>query len=409
MEVLRKLAAARARLVLERPFLGALVLRLPLVAADPEWCPTTATDARVIYYSEQYITDLSLGQVQFALAHEALHCGLSHFARRERRHQGRWDVACDLAINPLLVADDLEMPPGALHDAQFTGFTAEEIYPRLSDDEERDTLDRHLYNEDQAPFEPATLGIASNETNAGAIAGEYIERSEFDESRRIRRAPAHIPPPLNKIERERLAEQWQQRLASAAQNAATVGKLSAGMKRILEQKLKPTLPWRAMLDRYLKMNARDDYNYMRLSSRREGDAILPTLRSQQANIVIALDTSGSIEDEEITEFANEINAIKGQLNARITLLSCATELAHDCPWTFEPWETLDFPDQIDGGGGTNFVPVFEWIKDHAATLDLLIYFTDAKGEFPIHAPNFPTLWLVKGQETVPWGGRIQLN
>jgi hypothetical protein len=38
-----KLAAARTRLILDKPFLGALVLRLPLVAADPKWCQTTST------------------------------------------------------------------------------------------------------------------------------------------------------------------------------------------------------------------------------------------------------------------------------------------------------------------------------------------------------------------------------
>ena len=77
-----KLAAARARLILEKPFLGALVLRLPLREADRQWCPTSATDARSIYYCRQYIDDLSLGQVQSVLAHEALHCALSKAASR---------------------------------------------------------------------------------------------------------------------------------------------------------------------------------------------------------------------------------------------------------------------------------------------------------------------------------------
>ena len=50
-----KLAAARTRLILDKPFLGALVLRLPMAAADPNWCATTATDARKFYYNPQYI------------------------------------------------------------------------------------------------------------------------------------------------------------------------------------------------------------------------------------------------------------------------------------------------------------------------------------------------------------------
>ena len=80
-----KLAAARTRLILDKPFLGALVLRLPMHAADAKWCPTTATDARKFYYNAEYIDGLSMEQTQFMLAHEALHCALSHFARRQHR------------------------------------------------------------------------------------------------------------------------------------------------------------------------------------------------------------------------------------------------------------------------------------------------------------------------------------
>ena len=69
-----KLAAARTKLILDKPFLGALVLRLPMVAADDKWCPTTATDARKFYYNPEFIKSLSMPQTQFMLAHEALHC-----------------------------------------------------------------------------------------------------------------------------------------------------------------------------------------------------------------------------------------------------------------------------------------------------------------------------------------------
>jgi predicted metal-dependent peptidase len=61
------------------------------------------------------------------LAHEALHCALSHFARRQHRVKQRWDVACDFAINPLLVKDGLKPPPGALVLDVYEGMTAEEI------------------------------------------------------------------------------------------------------------------------------------------------------------------------------------------------------------------------------------------------------------------------------------------
>ena len=144
-DIEQKLTAARTRLILDKPFLGALVLRLPLIE-NSQWCQTTATDARAIYYNQTYLSELSLSQVQFVLAHEALHCGLSHFARREHRDRKRWDVACDHAVNQLLAADNLEPPPAALFDESYAGMSAEEIYPCIEADDNEEPMDQHLYD-----------------------------------------------------------------------------------------------------------------------------------------------------------------------------------------------------------------------------------------------------------------------
>ena len=151
-----------------------------------------------------------------------------------------------------------------------------------------------------------------------------------------------------------------------------------------------------------------NYSYMR-PSRREGEAIFPSLRSAQTDIVVVLDTSGSIRTQEMREFVSEIDAIKGQVRARITLLACDAQLSPDAPWVFEPWEEFTLPDDIRGGGGTRFTPAFEWVEQQDCVPDLLVYFTDAEGEFPEQEPRFPVIWLVKGREQVPWGQRIQLN
>jgi len=396
-----KLSAARTRLILDKPFLGALVLRLPMMAADPRWCATTATDARAFYYNPAFIEALTLEQTQFMLAHEALHCALSHFARRQHRIKRRWDIACDLAINPLLVKDGLKPPPGSLMLPQFEGMTAEEIYPstdELEDDQE--TLDQHLYDKEDGG------GDGSGEQPAP----QTSERS--GEGAQPRREPASAgaaqPRPLSETERQQLEVQWQQRLAGAAQQAMRAGKLGGGLARLVDHLLQPQLPWRMLLARYMTAVARDDYNYTR-PSRREGDAILPSLRSHQVDVIVALDTSGSISPGEIAEFMSEVNAVKGQVRARLTLLACDATLAEDGPWEYEPWEPFTVPRDFKGGGGTRFTPVFDWARNRDRPPDLLIYFTDARGEFPSQEPDYPVLWLVKGKATVPWGQRVQLN
>jgi predicted metal-dependent peptidase len=163
-----------------------------------------------------------------------------------------------------------------------------------------------------------------------------------------------------------------------------------------------------LLARYMTAMARDDYSYMR-PSRREGDFILPMLRSHQLEVVVAVDTSGSIKEAELEDFVSEIDALKGQVRARVTLLPCDARLCEGAPFVFEPWEQFRRPQAIPGGGGTSFRPVFEWVERQGIRPDLLIYFTDADGELPPREPPYPVVWLVKGRGKVPWGERIQLN
>ncbi len=406
-----KLAAARTRLILDKPFLGALVLRLPMEPADPNWCPTTATDARKFYFNPAYVDALTLDETQFVLAHEALHCALSHFARRRHRIRHRWDLACDFAINPLLVDDGLTAPTGSLLLEQFRGMTAEEIYPMLDEFEDQETLDNHAYDQDkqqggsgktERDLSQSKDSLPPNQDISPQ--GNQPDTSEPESGG----SQASQPQPLSPDEQETLSIQWQQRMAGAAQQAMQAGKLGGSLARMIDHLLQPQLPWRMLLARYLSSSARDDYSYMR-PSRREGDFILPSLRSHQIDLVVALDTSASIGDNEFEEFVAEINALKGQMRARVTLLACDSELSGSGPWVYEPWENFSLPAELKGGGGTSFVPVFQWVEKQGLQPETLVYFTDAEGEFPNAQPPYPVLWLVKGKLQVPWGQRIQLN
>lgn len=407
-----KLSAARTRLILDRPFLGALVLRLPTKAADPKWCPTTATDARCLYYNPDYIEALSLAQLEFVLAHEALHCGLSHFARRHHRVKYRWDVACDYAINPLLIKEGFERPPGTLWEQSFDGMTAEEIYPFIDENTAEEPMDRHIYDAQEgggSGAEPRTPEQNQPQPDGGS-GGSSAEGEQRGAEAMVEpdAGGAAQPRPLSERERESLAVQWQRRLAAAAQQAMQAGKLGAEMARLVDHLLQPRLPWRMLLAHYVRAAGRDDFSYTR-PSRREGAAILPSLRSAEIDVIVAVDTSGSISQQELTEFLGEIDAIKGQVRARITLLACDAELADGSPWVFEPWEGCHFGAAIKGGGGTRFSPVFDWVDERDRHPDLLVYFTDGDGEFPPGPPPYPVLWLVKGRRSVPWGQRVQLN
>lgn len=393
---LQRLRAARARLLMERPFIGALVVHLPLVPMDR--CRTTATDARHFYFNPAFIESLEPAAVQFVLAHEALHCALLHHHRRGFRTKQRWDAACDYAVNQLLVDDGLKAPMEALLDSRFRGLTAEAIYPLLDAHSPGEPLDEHWFGQ----AVPADLGALSPPPVAAspgepADADREMSAGDFDEL--LARAPAAGASDL---------DDWRHRLAASALEAAQAGRLGPHWQSVLSDLAQPRLPWRALLARFLAMVARDDYSFTR-PGRREGAAILPGMASGQVDLILALDTSGSIGRSDFCEFIDEIDALKSHVRARITLLACDADIAAGAPWIFEPWQRLELPESLAGGGGTRFTPVFEWVAAAGVRPDALLYFTDALGDFPDQAPDYPVLWLVRGNAPVPFGERVQLN
>ncbi len=420
-----KLAAARTRLILEKPFLGTLVMHLELKAVQDDSVRSTGTDARYFYYNPKFIHHLNLAQTQFMLSHDAMHCALAHFARRQHRELKRWDIACDHAVNLLLWDEGLKPPAGCLMNPEYHGLTAEEIYPLIPPNTSEQTIDDHLYDNESGsgtqsqPNNQQSPQNQQSEQSAGEGQGQG-EGSEPPPEQRQGESPgdgakqtqgAGNQPQiagLSETEKEELGRQWQQRLAAAAQQAAQAGKLSQSLARMVDNLLQPQLPWRMLLARYMKVAARDDYSFQR-PSRREGEAILPSLSSNMIDVIVVLDTSGSIKDEELREFLSEVDVLKSQLRARITLHACDDHLCENGPWTFEAWEALSLPRNLTGGGGTSFKPPFEWIDHAQLHPDLVVYFTDAEGDFPAREPNSPVIWLVKGKTPTPWGQRIQLN
>ena len=386
-----RLTAARTRLIMEFPFLGVLALRLPLRAADPGWCATVATDAQFLYFNTAWIISLKEYEDRFAIAHEAMHCALAHFVRRGPRNRNRWNIACDLAVNGILMEAGMAQPVEALYDRRYAKLSAEEIYSALPVHCTGRTLDVHL---DTEPEEQDPDGQEVSTGNS--------------KKRKVPDYLARRPPPLKHAEMEALARQWKQRMAAAAQHALRTSHLSEHMRRLINRLLKPKLPWRAILSPYFLSLARGDYSYER-PSRREGDIIFPRLASRGSIVHIAIDSSGSISKKELSEFISEVNSLKSIVCVDITLHACDLKLSKEGPWHFPAWQTMEIPEHMPGGGGTDLRPVFAWLNERNIRPDLLVYFTDAEGPFPRIPPDFPVIWVIKGFRQVPWGRRIALN
>lgn len=380
MKASEKVTKARAGLVLDSPFFGSLALRLRVVA-DPT-CETLWTDGERLGYSPAYVDGLSLAQVKGVLAHEVMHCACAHQGRRGARDAKRWNVATDHAINQVLEDARFTLPEGRLLDPAFSGLAAEAIYPKL-------------------PNPPPEGGDGDGDGDKPSDPGGCGE---------VRDAPnPNGTGPASPSELAQGVENWKVATAQAAQQARGMGRLPAGLERLVESILAPRVDWRAVLRRFVSQAAKSDYSWSRPNRRHVARGIyLPSLRSEELGpLVIAVDTSGSIGGEEVAQFAAEASAILEEFRTTATVIYCDAAVANveevtsdDLPLVLHPM----------GGGGTDFRPAFDYVAEHDLTPSCLVYLTDLEGCFPKSAPAYPVLWAVLGKTSyrAPWGEEVAI-
>jgi predicted metal-dependent peptidase len=396
-----RVAAARLRLMLERPFLGSLVAHLPIV--ESERCRSFATDAERIYANVAAVSDWPDENVRFSLAHLTLHCALGHLERRGGREAQRWHSACDHAVNQLLLEDGIAVPARAPIDRRLRGLSAEEIYTRL-ESVAAGSFEGEVFADET--FEGGWSGSGMSE-RARPSAGPYRAepRSQADQSENgadLEEGGARPPDGQGLGD---VAWRWRERVALSAAAAQAGRGLGRVWRDLLGSMQSERLSWRSVLARFMTALGAEDFTFAR-PSRRESEALLPGRASPTIDLVAAIDTSGSIDGDDLASFLTELHGLKGQVRARLTVLACDQELAPGTPWRFEPHETLDLPEDLGGGGLTRFTPVFEWVNRQGYPPQALIYLTDGIGEFPAGPPAYPVLWIVKGPAQVPWGERI---
>ena len=131
-----RIQKARTALLLDHPFFGSLLYRLK--DRESLAVKTMATDGVSLLWNPEFVETLTAATLAGTLAHEVMHPALHHHLRRSGRDLKRWNVACDFAINPLLVDAGLKLPEGILLENRFRGMSAEQIYNLLESEEGTD-------------------------------------------------------------------------------------------------------------------------------------------------------------------------------------------------------------------------------------------------------------------------------
>ena len=158
---------------------------------------------------------------------------------------------------------------------------------------------------------------------------------------------------------------------------------------------KGELPWNLYLKKLMGAIEANKKKTITRRNRRQPNRLdlRGELRGHKAEIAVAIDISGSISDEEFKQAIKEVLTIVKSHNQEITIIECDKEIKR----TYKVKSPKDIKERVASGGGTKFLPVFEYANNKK--INLLIYFTDGKGEekLEIKPRGYKTLWVISGR------------
>lgn len=383
---------ARVQLLLDNPFFGYLGSYLQLEESDSLNNPIS-TDHKKLYYNPDFIEGLNESVLKTCIAHGILHTVLGHQWRRENRKTKTWNSATDLATNWLLKQSGFEIPPDSELRPIFKDKSAEEIYSLLNLEEERKkqkAADKNSQKEGrERKDETGGEESKSGKENAGQLKQDSMDDHRIWENLAVDQD----------FEQEEIAEEWKRRAAESYASARGEGKMPEALERLVDEILEPTLNWRRILRRYILQHAREDYDWMRPDRRLlQYGVYYPSPHSERLDLAVAVDTSGSIRDDDIELFLSEVKGILESVDSyRARLLACDAKLHTDISvgrdTGLDVERTIDkFSESLKGRGGTKYSPVFEALDDER--VQVLVYLTDGRCSEEIEEPNFDVIWAI---------------
>jgi predicted metal-dependent peptidase len=314
-------SASVLRLRMRSPFFATLALFARFRPSDQ--VPTAATDGRDVFYNPTFLAGLPQRQLDAVLLHEVLHAALLHAVRRGARDQVLWNLAADIVVNGMIAAQDfVELPPNSVREKSLEDKQVEEIYELL-----------HKRKDLKLPCQ------CLNPPGVGSGDGQD------DIFRRLSEVEAY----------------WRNALrhAEVIQRSFGQGKMPAGLERLLKSINESQLDWRSQLWRFLVKTPTDFASFDRRFVGR--GLYLEALEGESVRVYVAVDTSGSVDDQQLSTFLGEVQGILGAYPHLEAELYYADAALYG-PFPLKPGEPFAKP---QGGGGTSFEPFFAKIEEHS--------------------------------------------
>lgn len=351
---------------------------------------TAYTDGLNKKYSARFIEKLSDEELRALILHENLHVALMHIPRHKdlmKENRLLANVAMDIVVNNIInrLSDKklCKLPEGGIFDPHYDGWSVREIYNDLKKQNE---------------------GNGSGEGEVIVIVNGKAHSTEGSDEHDAKGTEGKTPEEMKELE-EHIGK-------ALREGGMLAGRLGTKMPRELEESLVSPIDWRKELQEYIKTSVRgaDELTWRRFNrSLLANDILAPSVESETiTEVLFAVDTSGSIGDEDLAAVATQIAAACETCRPeKVRVLWWDTHVHGEQVFAVDDYDNIRKLLKPQGGGGTRVSCVSEYIVKNKLAPDCVVILTDGYLEDNIQwAATVDTLWLVKGNNRfVPPSGK----
>ena len=352
---------------------GVIMIGDRTVEHDNAKVPTACTNGRDEWYGAEFVGTLNDAELRFLVFHEVYHKLYRHLTTWQHLYKENpklANISCDHVIN-IKIQDEygkdgwVKMPEGGCFDEKYRGWDTAQVFNDLRDNEPED--------EDEG----------GGGTGRGKPQG-------FDD---------HDWDGASEMDAEEIRELAREIDEAVRQGALTAGKLGSGGDRNLEELMQPQVDWREMLRDFVQTTcAGSDYSTWKRPNRRYIGAgiYMPSGISEKVEeLVVAIDTSGSIGGKELSAFLTEVKSVCDTVHPdKVRLLYWDTEVCRDEAYETHELDGLVKSTKPAGGGGTSVECVPEYMQKHNIKPQACIVLTDGDLYGGWGTWTTPILWCI---------------
>ena len=356
-------------------------------------CETMATDGSRLYWNRAYVQSLTNKQLRAVLLHEGLHVFLRHHLRRGQIDPNVWNVACDYAINIMVVDNGFDLPKDTLLDFKYRGMTAEQIVRSMPKPEDHPTLPSPSDEEGEGEGSGSEQQPSGQPTGHGA--GEIWDAVDEEGERLV---GTELEAAEEQARRDVIQAEVNAKLREAGQGTFNIE------DGVYEDARGASVNWTEELRDLLEDRFPQEVTLDTPNRRLLAHGYFPsTTGVGGGDLIIVTDTSSSTRlDREA--YASEIDEMRNQVRPDRTVLIYCDDHIQKGDGQYGGSEFYDVFDAYDEivvrakvGGGTEFNPPFKLVERENLNPSALIYFTDGYGTVSsdvCDSVDYPVIWAV---------------